>query len=467
MVHLGIDIGTTSLAVAVIADEPPLVLAARSEPHGAGSQTLVTDGFECRLDLAIVQARLAGLVAGVLAQLGHPAIDSIGITGQMHGFAFVDDQGSAVASAWTWQDTTVMGNAFNGHTWLEAYVSACGGLAAFAHTGTHPSAGYAGPMVFRLLQKGLMPADARVLPIPDALGAWLIGTIPAVGRSTAASFGLLDLEIGDWDAHLLQDADLEGLLPPVAECTLVGRVQQERLPELAGVPVICALGDNQASFLGSVADVGGTVLVNVGTGAQLSCAMRGADFTVHELRPYWGNYFLQVQASLSGGTSFEVLRRFYADILTNFGFAPPEDMLEQMWQLAEKVPNDANGLEMEPLFAGEREVPSLRGQLTGISSINLTAANLSRALVEGLAQHLADMLQTLRSRSQKSLVGAGNALARNALLRESLARCTRLPLTMAPFDEAAAVGAALYGLATTRAWDLLQTAHWLEAAKCR
>ena len=37
-----------------------------------------------------------------------------------------------------------------------------------------------------------------------------------------------------------------------------------------GTPVCVACGDNQASFLGSVGDLAGSVLVNVGTGGQVS-----------------------------------------------------------------------------------------------------------------------------------------------------------------------------------------------------
>ena len=40
------------------------------------------------------------------------------------------------------------------------------------------------------------------------------------------------------------------------------------------VPVSVAIGDNQASFLGSVRDIDNSVLVNIGTGSQISAVLR-------------------------------------------------------------------------------------------------------------------------------------------------------------------------------------------------
>lgn len=82
-----------------------------------------------------------------------------------------------------------------------------------------------------------------------------------------------------------------------------------------GVPVLLGIGDNQASFLGSVADRADTVLVNVGTGGQVV----GFTGTFHpdpeiETRPFPHGGCLLVSAGLCGGGLCAVLERFFRPV---------------------------------------------------------------------------------------------------------------------------------------------------------
>ena len=131
----------------------------------------------------------------------------------------------------------------------------------------------------------------------------------------AASSGVFNLLTNDWDADCLSRMDLpRSLLPDVVPSgSLLGPLTPqaaERTGLVAGIPVFGGIGDNQASFLGSVASRDDSVLVNVGTGGQV--AMWSADF-VHdralETRPFPGGGFLLVAAGLSGGAAYATLDR--------------------------------------------------------------------------------------------------------------------------------------------------------------
>lgn len=61
------------------------------------------------------------------------------------------------------------------------------------------------------------------------------------------------------------------------------------------------MGDNQASFLGSVRQARQTLLVNVGTGAQISLyAERPFQAPGAESRPFLGSSWLLVGSTLCG-----------------------------------------------------------------------------------------------------------------------------------------------------------------------
>jgi len=73
-----------------------------------------------------------------------------------------------------------------------------------------------------------------------------------------------------------------------------------------------------------------------------------------------------------------------------------DDLYDAMLRGAAQVPAGADGLLCLPLFAGTRRDPSLRGTLTGISLDNFSPGHFARALIEGMANGLADSYAELR-----------------------------------------------------------------------
>src|SRR5262249_30882809 len=121
-----------------------------------------------------------------------------------------------------------------------------------------------------------------------------------------------------------------------------------------GLPVVNALGDNQASFLGAVADPEHDVLVNVGTGGQVSAtSSTPLQGPLIETRPLIGGDFLIVGAGLAGGRAYAALHDFVADVGRGiFGVEPPDDLYERLNRLAASVTPGGDGVRFDPRFEG-------------------------------------------------------------------------------------------------------------------
>ena len=215
----------------------------------------------------------------------------------------------------------------------------------------------------------------------------------------------------------------------------------------AGIPVFAPIGDHQASFVGSVTDRDNSVLVNVGTGAQVAVYTEGLDFAPPiELRPYPGGGNLLSNVGLAGGWSYQVLEQFFRDVGRSMFQHDSPPLYETLNQLAASVSPGADGLRCEPLFAGTRLDPTVRGSMTGLSPQNFTARHLARAVLEGMARSLRDgysAIEQITGRSPTRLVAAGNGLRENPLLSEIVSQSFGLPMLFTSHREEAAYGAAL------------------------
>src|SRR5262249_21970703 len=83
---------------------------------------------------------------------------------------------------------------------------------------------------------------------------------------------------------------------------------------------------------------------------------------------------------------------------------------------------------------------------TGVTATNFTTANLSRALLEGMARAFRaghDVVARAANRRWSRLVGAGNGLRENPLLARLVAEALEMPLAVPIQREEAAFGAAL------------------------
>jgi sugar (pentulose or hexulose) kinase len=162
-----------------------------------------------------------------------------------------------------------------------------------------------------------------------------------------------------------------------------------------------------------------------------------------------GGYLL-VHAGLCGGRSYALLERFFRAVGEQvLQVSAAEPVYEVMNRLVASVPIGAEGLRCKPLFTGTRENPQLRASWTGVSPENFTPGHMTRALLEGIADELADSHGLIRRAAKKvygQLIGAGNGLRENSVLAAIVADRFAIPLAFPRHREEAAIGAALVAM---------------------
>ncbi len=425
MALLGIDLGTTTLSAVVLDTATRAVLHSETLPSvGFLPETL--SGARCQDAEAIIQKALA-LYENLRARF---TLEAVGLTGQMHGAVPLDKQGLAVGPLYTWQDG-------RGALKDESGLSFCQKLSE--EIGCPLAPGYALVTQAYNLQHGLAEAQAVSLStIAGYLGMRLTGrSTPLLHSSDAASLGGYDAR-----RHLFYDAAHRAsgdMLPEVTrDAALLGCTKD-------GLPVCVAIGDNQASFLGAMDAPETGLLVNIGTGSQVSaCTETFVESDAFDTRPFVDDRYLLVASPLCGGRSYALLERFFRSCAPLFGLDESQPLYEAMNKMALQPCKEAPLVDTR--FCGTRRDPQRRGSITGLGEDNFTAAHLISGLLDGMACELFEGYEAMRpalTPPRTHLIASGNGAARNPALQACLARAFSLPLSLSPYSEEAARGAAL------------------------
>ncbi len=430
METVGLDIGTSSISAVVLDVEQKTVLESRTVPNDS---FLRTGREEEKLQDVSVIFRTAKTVLDELLDLFPEAV-SIGLTGQMHGILYLDEKGCALSPLYTWQDLRAEKQQYDGRSAVQFIRENCG---------REIYAGYGLATHIFLQRQNELPENAAALcTAADYLGCRLTGRVrPLMHSSMAASLGLFDIAGGDFrkeDLRLL-GAD-PGLLPSVTEdfCPL---------GTYRGRPVALAVGDNQAAFLGSLEPENGAILLNIGTGAQISVfSDRFYEIEGIETRPLTRGTYLLAGSALCGGRAYAILEQFFRSYLASAGFDAGLQY-DVMQTLAEKSLG-ADQMKVVTTFLGTRKDPTLRGLITNLSEENFTPEGLVQGVLAGMAEELWEMYLLIRDATgleARWLTVSGNGARKNRALRQILEKRFALPLQLSKTEEEAACGAALVG----------------------
>ena len=135
-----------------------------------------------------------------------------------------------------------------------------------------------------------------------------------------------------------------------------------------------------------------------------------------------------------------------------------------MTDLAAKSDAGADGLNFEPLFTGTREEPHRRGKIEGIGSANFGPEQLTRSLLEGMIGQFKALYQNaieVGAGERTVLVGAGNGIRKNRVLREIAEDQFGMTMQTPQHTEEAAFGAALQASVLSGACENLEMAREL------
>ena len=427
MKTIGIDIGTTTISGVVFDVDQKNVMESRTVSNGSFIPT--KHDWERIQDVNQIIRKAQALLDELLDH--HPEAAAIGLTGQMHGIVYMNKEGKHVSPLYTWQDRR--GDLADEKTGVSPVA------VIREKTGAAVSAGYGLVTHLSLQNQGLVPEDAVSLgTIGDYLGMVLTDRkSPVVHISNAASMGLFDGRGLCFDRENIRKCGIsEELLPKVT-------ADVEVLGSYRGIPVHAAIGDNQASFLGAAGDQEHVLLINMGTGGQISLLTdEYKEIEGIETRPFARGRYLLVGASLCGGRAYAVLEHFFQRYAEEVcpGAGPQYEVMERLIDGM-----DRSDLSVSTLFSGTRSNPDLRGSVTNISEDNFTPSMLIYGVLTGMAEELFEMYQKISKATGirvTKLIASGNGLRKNAALQEICSRMFQAELEMAKVKEEAAAGAA-------------------------
>ncbi len=435
---LGIDLGAGSLKATVI-DATGRVAGEASAPvTTAVSQPGWAEQDPNEWFIALCEAAPAALAS---ARLQADAIAGIGVSAGAHIPVLTDEEGNILRPAIMWSDQRSAAEAADLHA-------------------------RAGTMIIKTSLNRVNPTWTL------AMLAWLQKHEPAVAAHTARLFlakdylrfcltGTWETDFSDAIGALLADnattgwsAKICGLigwdvgtLPPiVAPTAIAGRVTKIAAAATglkAGTPVVCGSNDTTVEFFGVGAATPGIGAVKLATAGVLFLATQGP--SVNPPISCYPHIIPGMYYTATGTNSCASAHRWLRDTMfASGGFA-------EMDSLAATISPGADGLIFHPYLQGERAPywdPKLRADFVGLT-ISHTRAHFARALYEGIAFSINDILSAARALGQSygtiRLMGGG---ARSATWRQIIADVTGLTVEVMENGDASFGAALVAGIGT-------------------
>ena len=435
---LGIDLGTSSVKVVVFAQDGSIRGLGSAEypiltPSVGYAEQDPEDWWRGTV-LAVRQA---------MDKAGQPDISAIGFSGQMHGFVLIGIHRKAISPAIIWADQRSADLLPEIESIVGPDLKKCG---------TAPAAGFLISTMYwlqrhqpELLDRALtllMPKDYIRLKITGELGT---------DESDASATGIFDVEQRTWADDLITRLRMPRSIFPVANesIELVGSLTKDAAVQLGlvpGIPVSAGSSDQPAQAVGNGLIDPPLGSVTIGTGGQVFVPL-GEPLLDPELRLHTfchaprARWYL-LGAMLSAGMAL----RWFRAILGSDRFSYSE-----LDRIAGEVEPGCEGLTFLPYIVGERSPimdPRAKGGFVGLS-LRHGAAHMARALLEGVAFALRQIIETMEDcgANLPKLVASGNGLG-SPLWRQMLADVINRPLCQgqdAYAAERAGVGAAIIG----------------------
>jgi xylulokinase len=394
---------------------------------------------------------VAAGVREVLANLpeGPSAVKGISFGSQLDGMVVCGKDAQPLRPAMIWMDRRAEAQA--------ARVAERMAPAEFyRHVGANLDSSHA---VFKALwvrdEEPKVWAEAAFLMSPGTYVLQEVAGQMVVDPSNASSFALLDPRSRKWSAEVLAAVDLpESMLPEVApaieQVSTITTAFAEATGLSPGTIVAVGCGDEMAATLGAGVFAAGEVCDVVGTAEPVCAASsepREDPTMLVECHPHADPdaWLLENPGFVSGGNL-----RWWRD-----QFSPIErgaeaeglgDAYDLLSQEAARVPPGAEGLVFLPCMQGAM-APEWNGAARGVfSGLTLahTRAHMTRAILEGSAFALRDILDAMRNAGldvrRLTIVGGG---AKGPLWRQIKADVTGLPVRVPESVETTATGAAI------------------------
>jgi xylulokinase len=431
MSHIGIDIGTSSVKVALVADDDRLVAYASralvvSRPQPGFSEqdpeAWWTAVVACMDELCAGNARAVAEVAG------------IGLSGQMHGATLLDEHGDVLRPCILWNDG-------RSGPQCERLTREWAGLHAV--TGNLAMPGFTAPklMWVRDHEPEVFARVATVL-LPKAYVRYRLCGERVEEMSDASGTLWLDVGRREWsDAALEATGMRRDQMPRLVEGNAVSGVLAPGLAKrwgFAQAPIIAGgAGDNAAGAVGLGAVRAGDAFVSLGTSGVLwattpafaPAPQRAVHAFCHAVPDTWHQMGVLLSAAASLAWWASVAGADEAKLLRD---VDPRKPCAPCW--------------FTPYLNGERTPhndPAVRGAFAGLDGA-ASRADLTLAVLEGVAYAMRDAQEALASAGthlgEADIIGGG---ARSPLWSQLMADVLGIPLhQVAESEIGCALGAA-------------------------
>lgn len=452
MYDIGIDLGTSAVKLLLVSDEGRTVnTVSRSYPvrfpHPGWSEQDPEDWWQAVCD------GMPELLAGI-----DPAeVGGIGTAGQMHGLVALDADGHVLRPCILWND----GRSTEETDYLNNTV---GKGFLLQHTGNIAFAGFTAPKVLwmRKHEPALFGQISRVMLPKDYINYRLTGCF-ATDYSDAGGTLLLNVEHRCWSPEMLEICGLKAEQMPQLHDSfdIIGHLTAEAAG-LLGLPVtvtvVAGAGDNAAAAIGTGCLAEGQCNISLGTSGTVFMPCEGFKHdptgAVHAFGHAAGGFHL-MGCMLSAASC---LKWWVEEISASTDYNGLQDAVDP-----EKLGRST--VFFLPYLMGERAPhndPMARSAFIGMS-MDTTRADLTLAVLEGVAFGLKDIMESARAAGlavdASTLCGGG---ASSALWRRVLANVLNIRLEIPQEEQGPGFGGALLSAYARGAYGSLQEA----ADKC-
>lgn len=431
MLYIGIDLGTSAVKLLLMDEEGSIKNIVSKEyplffPHPGWSEQHPEDWYEKSME------GIRELTEGY----DRSKVAGISFGGQMHGLVALDDRDEVIRPAILWND---------GRTGEETdYLNDVVGKDRLSqYTANIAFAGFTAPKI--LWMKKNEPENfarmAKIMLPKDYLAYRLSGSF-CTDVSDASGMLLMDVKNRCWSREMMDICGIkEEQLPRLYESyEIVGTLKKEVAGELglsADVKVIAGAGDNAAAAVGTGTVGDGMCNISLGTSGTIFISSRkfGVDEhnALHSFAHADGNYHL-MGCMLSAASC----NKWWAeDILKTKDYAAEQEAIHALGE---------NNVFYLPYLMGERSPhndPKARAMFIGMS-MDTTRADMTQAVLEGVAFGLRDSLEVARSLGvsieRTKICGGG---AKSPLWKKIIANVMNMKVDVIESEEGPALGGAM------------------------
>lgn len=431
MYYIGIDLGTSAVKLLLMDEKGAIHNIVSKEyplyfPHPGWSEQNPEDWFTQSMEG----------VKELIADCDRSKVAGISFGGQMHGLVVLDKEDQVIRPAILWND---------GRTGKETdYLNQVIGKDKLSsYTANIAFAGFTAPKI--LWMKENEPenfAKIEKIMLPKDYLAYRLSGIHCTDYSDASGMLLLDVKNKCWSEEMMEICGVKReQLPDLFESyEVVGTLKKELADELGlseNVKIVAGAGDNAAAAVGTGTVGDGRCNISLGTSGTIFISSKtfGVDENnaLHSFDHADGYYHL-MGCMLSAASC----NKWWMDeILQDKDYAGEQAKIEKLGE---------NHVFFLPYLMGERSPhnnPDARATFIGMS-MDTTRADMTQAVLEGVAFGLRDSLEVARSLGIKiertKICGGG---AKSPLWKKIIANVMNLKVDVIESEEGPGYGGAI------------------------